>query len=61
MSDKPLVQQALTTQLANLVLKTNPAKDKPQTRIERTRCALTFLRAFYEAIIREWNGIDRYR
>ncbi|TDL28058.1 Nop52-domain-containing protein [Rickenella mellea] len=50
MSDKPLVQQALSTELADLVLA-----------ITSTSAALPFLRGFWVAIVREWNGIDRLR
>ncbi|KAG6817973.1 hypothetical protein H0H87_012441 [Tephrocybe sp. NHM501043] len=50
MSDKPLVQQALATELADLVLT-----------IAQTSSALAFLRGFWEMIVREWNGIDRLR
>ncbi|KAF5388539.1 hypothetical protein D9757_004658 [Collybiopsis confluens] len=50
MSDKPLVQQALASELASLVLCTpNPSS------------ALSFLNGFWETIVREWNGIDRLR
>ncbi|KAG6901818.1 hypothetical protein C0995_007617 [Termitomyces sp. Mi166 len=50
MSDKPLVQQALATELTDLVLS-----------ISQTTSALMFLRGFWEMIVREWNGIDRLR
>lgn len=50
MSDKPLVQQALSSELAQLVLT-----------ITSTSSALGFLKGFWEAIVREWNGIDRLR
>ncbi|KAG5647776.1 hypothetical protein DXG03_008499 [Asterophora parasitica] len=50
MSDKPLVQQALATELADLVLT-----------IPSTPSSLAFLRGFWEMIVREWNGIDRLR
>ncbi|KAF8514747.1 Nop52-domain-containing protein [Gautieria morchelliformis] len=50
MSDKPLVQQALSSELAELVLT-----------ISTTPASLSFLRAFWEATVREWNGIDRLR
>ncbi|KAJ3787116.1 Nop52-domain-containing protein [Lentinula aff. detonsa] len=50
MSDKPLVQQALATELAELVLTTT-----------NTSSALSFLNGFWETIVREWNGIDRLR
>jgi ribosomal RNA-processing protein 1 len=50
MSDKPLVQQALATELADLVLT-----------ITTTSSSLAFLRGFWETTVREWNGIDRLR
>jgi ribosomal RNA-processing protein 1 len=50
MSDKPLVQQALASELAELLLT-----------ITSTDAALAFLRGFWQATVREWNGIDRLR
>ncbi|PPQ67168.1 hypothetical protein CVT25_005769 [Psilocybe cyanescens] len=50
MSDKPLVQQALATELAELILT-----------ITSTSASLAFLRGFWETTVREWNGIDRLR
>ena len=50
MSDKPLVQQALASELAELLL-TIPSTDN----------SLAFLSGFWEAIVREWNGINRLR
>lgn len=50
MSDKPLVQQALAQELAELVL-TIPDDEK----------SLQFLRGFWITLVREWNGIDRLR
>jgi Nucleolar protein,Nop52 len=50
MSDKPLVQQALSSELAELVLT-----------ISTMPASLSFLGAFWEATVREWNGIDRLR
>ena len=50
MSDKPLVQQALASELADLVLTT-----------PNTSSALSFLNGFWETEVREWNGIDRLR
>jgi hypothetical protein len=61
MSDKPLVQQALTQSLANLVLDIRPAKSRPNNRVERTRAALSFWRAFWQTMAREWNGLDALR
>ncbi|KAF9041734.1 ribosomal RNA processing protein [Hymenopellis radicata] len=50
MSDKPLVQQALATELAELILT-----------ITSTPASLTFLDGFWETTVREWSGIDRLR
>ncbi|ODN98083.1 hypothetical protein I350_07725 [Cryptococcus amylolentus CBS 6273] len=56
MSDKPLVQQALATSLSDLLLliaPSNPSDTFP--------AALAFLAGFWQAIVREWTGIDRLR
>lgn len=50
MSDKPLVQQALASELAELLLA-----------ITTTSSSLAFLGGFWETTVREWNGIDRLR
>lgn len=50
MSDKPLVQQALASELAEMILT-----------ISSTAASLAFLRGFWETTVREWNGIDRLR
>ena len=50
MSDKPLVQQAVAGELAELVL---TITDVPSS--------LNFLRGFWTMTVREWNGIDRLR
>ncbi|KAG6337072.1 hypothetical protein ID866_2025 [Astraeus odoratus] len=50
MSDKPLVQQALASELAELLLT-----------IADTSSSLHFLRGFWSIIVREWHGIDRLR
>ena len=50
MSDKPLVQQALASEIAEIVLS-----------ISNNTASLGFLRGFWEAIVREWGGIDRLR
>ncbi|KAA1467950.1 Nop52-domain-containing protein [Dentipellis sp. KUC8613] len=50
MSDKPLVQQDLATELAEILLT-----------ITSTQSFLAFLRGFWETTVREWNGIDRLR
>ena len=50
MSDKPLVQQALATDLANILLS-----------IPSLEASLVFLRGFWETMIREWAGLDKLR
>ena len=50
MSDKPLVQQALATELADILLK-----------IPDPSSSLLFLKGFWYTIVREWHGIDRLR
>jgi hypothetical protein len=50
MSDKPLIQQALSSELAELLLK-----------IQKEDTAFGFLRGFWQSIVREWHGIDRLR
>ena len=50
MSDKPLVQQALASEIADIVLS-----------ISNNVASLGFVRGFWEAIVREWGGIDRLR
>ncbi|KAH9004107.1 Nop52-domain-containing protein [Lactarius hatsudake] len=50
MSDKALVQQALASELANIVLSIND-----------NTASLEFLRGFWRTIVREWDGIDRLR
>ncbi|KZT30889.1 Nop52-domain-containing protein [Neolentinus lepideus HHB14362 ss-1] len=50
MSDKPLIQQALANELADLLL-TSTSKE----------ASLAFLSGFWEATVREWSGIDRLR
>ncbi|KAF8602324.1 Nop52-domain-containing protein [Ceratobasidium sp. AG-I] len=50
MSDKPVVQQDLSQELANLILV-----------IPSLESALGFVCGFWEATVREWAGIDRYR
>ena len=50
MSDKPLVQQALATEIAEILLV-----------IPSATASLAFLRGFWEATVREWAGIDRLR
>ncbi|KAF8332631.1 ribosomal RNA processing protein [Cantharellus anzutake] len=50
MSDKPLVQQALATDLSNIILA-----------IPTLDASFAFLGGFWEAMVREWDGLDRYR
>ena len=50
MSDKPIVQQDLSQELASLILV-----------IPSPESALGFVCGFWEATVREWAGIDRYR
>jgi ribosomal RNA-processing protein 1 len=50
MSDKPLVQQALASEMAELILTINS-----------TTSSLAFLRGFWVTMVREWGGIDRLR
>ncbi|KAI0334375.1 Nop52-domain-containing protein [Cubamyces sp. BRFM 1775] len=50
MSDKPLVQQALASEIAEILLN-----------ITKLSVSLEFLRGFWEATVREWNNIDRLR
>lgn len=50
MSDKPLVQQALATEIAEILLT-----------ITDLSVSLDFLRGFWETTVREWNNIDRLR
>ncbi|KAI6031468.1 hypothetical protein BKA83DRAFT_4200779 [Pisolithus microcarpus] len=50
MSDKPLVQQALASELAELLLT-----------IKKVSSSLHFLWGFWTTMVREWHGIDRLR
>ncbi|POY76894.1 hypothetical protein BMF94_0147 [Rhodotorula taiwanensis] len=61
MSDKPLVQQALAQNLADLTLDVRPRSKTRNGRVERFRSALAFLRGFWEAIVREWSTLDHHR
>lgn len=63
MSDKPLIQQALAADLADLMLSINPksAASGAEAAEERDMAALGYLRGFWECICREWQGIDRLR
>lgn len=62
MSDKPLVQQALATELSDLVLRINPRSPAKEQRADaRLEASLAFLEGFWVSLVREWNGIDRLR
>lgn len=50
MSDKALVQQALASELANILLS-----------IDHNSASFEFLGGFWRTIVREWEGIDRLR
>lgn len=50
LSDKPLVQQELSSSLADLLLV-----------IPSLESSLHFLKGFWEAIVREWGGLDYLR
>ncbi|KAI0652418.1 Nop52-domain-containing protein [Trametes meyenii] len=50
MSDKPLVQQALASEIAEILLS-----------ISKLSVSLEFLRGFWESTVHEWNSIDRLR
>jgi ribosomal RNA-processing protein 1 len=60
MSDKPLVQQALATDLAELLLQIHPSVEVEHDK-ERFKAAVAFLDGFWRAIVREWEGLDRLR
>lgn len=55
MSDKPLVQQKLAQQLADLVLV------EPQDKSSRAQSGIKFLEAFWDTLISEWAGLDKHR
>jgi ribosomal RNA-processing protein 1 len=50
MSDKALVQQALASELSNILLS-----------IDHNSASFEFLGGFWRTIVREWEGIDRLR
>lgn len=50
MSDKALVQQALASELANILLS-----------VDDGIASFEFLGGFWRTIVREWAGIDRIR
>lgn len=63
MSDKPLVQQSLATSLALLILDVRPkmGKGRKTGRVQRFRSALAYIKGFWQAVGREWGGLDRLR
>ena len=62
MSDKPLVQQRLASDLAELLLLINPSSStEAQREQDQLVAALGFLKGFWQAIVREWTGVDRLR
>jgi ribosomal RNA-processing protein 1 len=62
MSDKPLVQQRLASDLSSLMLSIEPVNDGSTEGIDsRTNAGLDFIAGFWEALVREWTGIDRLR
>lgn len=58
MSDKPRVQQALAQELADLLL---IIKSPSSSTTSSTRPALLFLEGFFDAMVREWPGLDKWR
>lgn len=56
MSDKPLIQQSLASDLSEFLLRINPASG-----VDQFDAALAFLEGFWTAMVREWTGIDRLR
>lgn len=62
MSDKPLVQQRLAQDLSDVLLSIKPRSANGEIDIQaQTNAALDFIAGFWEAIVREWAGIDRLR
>ncbi len=61
MSDKPLVQQRLAADLAELVLVIQSRGTASSSTEASTEAALHFISGFWEAMVREWAGIDRLR
>jgi ribosomal RNA-processing protein 1 len=55
MSDKPRVQQALAQEMADIVLSIEQSKD------EESDGAMRFLEGFFDAMVREWWGLDKWR
>lgn len=67
MSDKPLVQQALAQELADILLKIridaapSPSSSSSAATSSSTLAPLDFLEGFFDAMVREWTGIDKWR
>lgn len=64
MSDKPLVQQRLASDLAELMFLIQPisgSKGEDGGDKQRFAAALGFLQGFWGTMVREWTGIDRLR
>lgn len=66
MSDKPLVQQRLASDLSKIILDLDPSSEGEKKKEEsedydRLDVALDFVAGFWEALSREWSGIDRLR
>lgn len=72
MSDKPLVQQGLATELSNLLLAipgTSRVEASAVTGFTdstgqisaRARGGLALLEGFWDAMTREWAGLDKWR
>ncbi|KAM0754402.1 Nop52-domain-containing protein [Meredithblackwellia eburnea MCA 4105] len=61
MSDKPLIQQALSSSLSLLTLTILPKSKSRQGRVPRFLSSLAYLAAFWECVVREWSALDRLR
>lgn len=65
MSDKPLIQQSLATSLSSLLLSISPSLPSTLSPAEcssaRLSASLDYYRGFWEAMVREWEGLDRLR
>ncbi|CDW93683.1 hypothetical protein [Sporisorium scitamineum] len=65
MSDKPLIQQRLANDLAQLVLvhpstsTTSSTSEGAMT--ERAMAGLKFLETFWDTLVTEWSGLDKHR
>ncbi|KAA1088316.1 hypothetical protein PGT21_002526 [Puccinia graminis f. sp. tritici] len=65
MSDKPIVQQHLAQELADLCLIIRPARssddDPLLDQVFTTQTALSFWKQFWIALGSEWQGVDKHR